>query len=154
MKYYFIYSAGGGAGDWNGVKRVWNDCMPTSIKSNILLKFGDVFLNHAQPTTPCRPRRWNGITNLRQWLFDATQDNYVLDEANLLLDSGSAKLVNFIAHNNPNITNEELITQFDDIINRCQIIEKYISVIQYSNINSAFNSERDFRKTQQKNQIK
>lgn len=137
MKYYFIYSAGGGAGDWNGVKRVWNDCMPTSIKSNILLKFGDVFLNHAQPTTPCRPRRWNGITNLRQWLFDATQDNYVLDEANLLLDSGSAKLVNFIAHNNPNITNEELITQFDDIINRCQIIEKYISVIQYSNINSA-----------------
>ena len=137
MRYYFIYSAGGGAGDWNGVKRVWNDYMPTNIKSNILLKFGDVFLNHAQPTTPCRPRRWNGITNLRQWLFDATQDNYVLNDANILLDSGSAKLVNFIAHNNPNISNEDLINQFDDIIDRYQIIEKYISIIQNSNINSA-----------------
>ena len=37
MKYYFIYSAGGGAGDWNGVKRVWNNYMPTCLKSNILL---------------------------------------------------------------------------------------------------------------------
>lgn len=137
MKYFFIYSAGGGAGDWNGVKRVWNDYMPTSIKSNILLKFGDVFLNHAQPTTPCRPRRWNGITNLRQWLFEAIQDDYILNEANILLDSGSAKLVNFIAYNNPNISNEDLINQFDDIIDRYQIIEKYISIIQNSNINSA-----------------
>ena len=33
MKYFFIYSAGGGAGDWNGVKRVWNDSMPLSLKS-------------------------------------------------------------------------------------------------------------------------
>ena len=28
MKFYFIYSAGGGAGDWNGVKRVWAESMP------------------------------------------------------------------------------------------------------------------------------
>lgn len=137
MKYYFIYSAGGGAGDWNGVKRIWSDYMPTSIKSNILLKFGDVFLEHSQSITPCRPRRWANITNLRQWLFDATQDNYVLNEANILLDSGSAKLVNFIAHNNPNISNEDLINQFDNIIDRYQILEKYVSIIQNSNINSA-----------------
>ena len=137
MRYYFIYSAGGGAGDWNGVKRVWNNCMPISIKSNILLKFGDVFLNHAQPTTPCRPRRWDNIKDLRQWLFEATQDNYVINGANILLDSGSAKLVNFIAHNNPNISNKDLINQFDDIMNKYQIIEKYIDIIQNSNINGA-----------------
>lgn len=137
MKYYFIYSAGGGAGDWNGVKRVWNDYMPISIKSNILLKFGDVFLNHAAPTSPCRPRRWNSITNLRQWLFEATNDEYVLTDASILLDSGSAKLVNFIAHNHPQISNEELINEFDRIITRYQIIEKYVSIINNSNINGA-----------------
>ncbi len=137
MRYYFIYSAGGGAGDWNGVKRVWNNYMPSSIKENILLKFGDVFLNHAAPTIPCRPRRWNGITNLRQWLFDATDDEYVLNEANILLDSGSAKLVNFIAHNNPEISNEELINEFDRLITEYQIIEKYVSIIENSNINGA-----------------
>ena len=137
MKYYFIYSAGGGAGDWNGLKRVWNDCMPIDIKSNILLKFGDVFLNHAAPTTPCRPRRWNNIADLRQWLFQATGDEFILTEANILLDSGSAKLVNFIAHNNPQISNDELISEFDNILSRCQIIEKYISVIEQSNINGA-----------------
>lgn len=137
MRYYFIYSAGGGAGDWNGVKRVWNDYMPTDIKSHILLKFGDVFLNHAAPTTPCRPSRWKNITNLRQWLFEATQDNYVLNNTDILLDSGSAKLVNFIAHNNPNISNENLINEFDNIINEYKIIEKYIAIIQNSQINGA-----------------
>lgn len=137
MKYYFIYSAGGGAGDWNGVKRVWNECMPTSIKSNILLKFGDVFLNHAAPTTPCRPRRWNTVSNLRQWLFEATGDEFVLADANVLLDSGSAKLVNFIAHNNPLISNEALIDEFDRIMVRHRILEKYADVIEKSNINGA-----------------
>ena len=137
MKYYFIYSAGGGAGDWNGVKRVWNNYMPINIKENILLKFGDVFLNHAAPTTPCRPRRWDSITDLRQWLFEATDDEYVLDEANVLMDSGSAKLVNFIAHNNPEISNEELINEFDRLITRYQIIEKYVRIIENSNINGA-----------------
>ncbi len=137
MRYYFIYSAGGGAGDWNGVKRIWNDYMPINIKSNILLKFGDVFFNHAAPTTPCRPRRWNSITNLRQWLFDATDDDYVVTDANVLLDSGSAKLVSFIAHNNPDISNEALINEFDRLITREQIIEKYVSIIENSNINGA-----------------
>lgn len=137
MRYYFIYSAGGGAGDWNGVKRVWNDYMPTSIKSNILLKFGDVFLNHAQPTSPCRPNRWDNIINLRQWLFEATQDNYVVNNANILLDSGTAKLVSFVDYNNPNISNEDLINEFDNIVNQYQIIEKYVSIIQNSNINAA-----------------
>lgn len=137
MKYYFIYSAGGGAGDWNGLKRVWNEFMPADIKANILLKFGDVFLNHAVTTQPYRPRRWNSITNLRQWLFEATQDNFVLNNSNILLDSGSAKLVNFIAHNNPRISNEDLINEFDCIVDRYQILDKYIDVVQNSNINGA-----------------
>ena len=51
MKYYFIYSAGGGAGDWNGIKRVWKEDMPEKLKSNILLKFGDIFFNHKSSTS-------------------------------------------------------------------------------------------------------
>lgn len=137
MKYYFIYSAGGGAGDWNGVKRVWNSCMPEELKQNILLKFGDVFLNHAVPTSPCRPQRWSDITNLREWLYEATNDSYVLNKSNILLDSGSAKLVSFIAHNNPDISNSELILEFDKILNQYGILEKYINVIKESNITSA-----------------
>lgn len=137
MKYYFIYSAGGGAGDWNGVKRVWNDFMPVSLKDNILLKFGDVFLNHAEPTTPCRLKRWDSINNLRQWLYDDTNDDFVLNRSRILLDSGSAKLVNFIAHNDPTISNEDLIAEFDALLDRYGILDKYVSVIKQSDINGA-----------------
>ena len=38
MKFYFIYSAGGGAGDWNGVKRAWRDRMPEYMKNIIKVR--------------------------------------------------------------------------------------------------------------------
>ena len=93
MRFYFIYSAGGGAGDWNGVKRVWNDWMPEYMKSRILLKFGDVFLEHASGTRFIRPQRWRNISNLREWLFDNVRDEFVYShDCNILLDSGLLRL--------------------------------------------------------------
>ena len=56
MRYFFIYSAGGGAGDWNGLKRIWVSDMPIVLKENILLKFGDVFFNHASLNNLIKPR--------------------------------------------------------------------------------------------------
>ena len=98
MNYYFIYSAGGGAGDWNGVKRVWQSSMPKELKSSILLKFGDIYFNHVSNKSIIRPIRWRRIHNLREWLYESTGDNFVISEkCNILLDSGSAKIVGWIS---------------------------------------------------------
>lgn len=138
MYFYFIYSAGGGAGDWNGVKRVWNEWMPDRLKSKILLKFGDVFLEHASGNSIIRPQRWKKITNLREWLFDNVNDRFVLsNKCNILLDSGTAKAVNLIAHHNPTTNCNELINTFNRIFEDNHIFDKYISIVCESYINSA-----------------
>lgn len=138
MNFYFIYSAGGGAGDWNGVKRVWGDWMPEHLKSKILLKFGDVFLEHASGNRIIRPQRWRNITNLREWLDDNVNDDFIFsDQCNILLDSGTAKAVNLIAHHNPTTDCDELIETFNRIFEENQIFEKYISVVCESEIDSA-----------------
>lgn len=136
MKYYFIYSAGGGAGDWNGVKRVFKSSMPDNIQSNILLKFGDIFLSHASVRQPICSRRWNNITNLRDWLFEATDDRRVYN-SNILLDSGTAKLVSWINFHNPTMTCPQLVEEFDRLVNTYNILDKYISIVADSNISSA-----------------
>lgn len=138
MNFYFIYSAGGGAGDWNGVKRVWNAWMPEYMKSKILLKFGDVFLEHASGNRIIRPQRWRNINNLRDWLYDNVDDNFIYTEnCNILLDSGTAKAVNLIAHHNPTADCDELIDTFDRIFEENNIFEKYISVVCDSEMDSA-----------------
>ena len=138
MKFYFIYSAGGGAGDWNGVKRVWADWMPECIKSRILLKFGDVFLEHASGNKIIRPQRWKNITNLRDWLSKNVNDNYIYSNScNILLDSGTAKAVNLIAHHNPTTNCAELIEKFNQIFESNNVFDKYIDIICESNIDSA-----------------
>ncbi|MDU6483039.1 MAG: hypothetical protein E6538_13670 [Paeniclostridium sordellii] len=137
MNYYFIYSAGGGAGDWNGVKRVWKSSMPEEIKSSILLKFGDIYFNHVSSKSIIRPMRWNSISNLRNWLFDATGDNFVLSKSNILLDSGSAKIVGWLAHHNKNISCNEVISLFDNVIKDGDILNKYVDIIIDSNITNA-----------------
>ncbi|SUY37512.1 hypothetical protein [Clostridium perfringens] len=137
MNYYFIYSAGGGAGDWNGIKRIWTDSMPKEMKSSILLKFGDVYLNHVSSNSIIRQQRWNDISNLRNWLFKATNDSFVLNDSNILLDSGSAKIVAWIAHHNPSISCCKLISLFDETIKANNILEKYVDVIIESNITNA-----------------
>lgn len=138
MNFYFIYSAGGGAGDWNGVKRVWTEWMPEHLKSKILLKFGDVFLEHASGDRIIRPRRWRDITNLREWLSENVDDEFVYsDQCDIMLDSGTAKAVNLIAYHNPTTDCDELIETFNRIFDEYGIFEKYASVICESEINSA-----------------
>jgi len=138
MKFYFIYSAGGGAGDWNGVKRVWAECMPEYMKSKILLKFGDVFLEHASGSRIIRPQRWRNITNLRDWLSVNVSDKFIYtDECNILLDSGTAKAVNLIAYHNPATDCEKLIETFNYIFVKNKVFEKYIDIVCDSDIDSA-----------------
>lgn len=137
MKYYFIYSAGGGAGDWNGIKRIWNSTMPEILKSNILLKFGDIFFNHVSSGNLIRPQRWNEIDNIRQWLFNNVNDDFVLDNSEILLDSGTAKIVAWIAHHNPQISSSEILNKFDNTVEELHITEKYANIIVNSNIDYA-----------------
>ncbi|MBQ7975846.1 MAG: hypothetical protein IJ300_09210 [Clostridia bacterium] len=138
MKSFFIYSAGGGAGDWNGIKRIWNDCMPQSIKSKILLKFGDIFLEHATGTRVIRPQRWANINNLRSWLYKNTSDEFVLSpQCSILLDSGTAKAVNLIAYHNPDANCKKMIEAFNKMFYDNNIFEKYISIVCDSEINNA-----------------
>lgn len=138
MKFYFIYSAGGGAGDWNGVKRVWAEFMPEYMKSKILLKFGDVFLEHASGNRIIRPQRWRNITNLRNWLSENVSDDFIYtDKCNILLDSGTAKAVNLIAHHNPATGCERLIEIFNQVFKENNVFEKYIDIVCDSDIDSA-----------------
>ena len=138
MRFYFIYSAGGGAGDWNGVKRVWAEWMPEHLKSRILLKFGDVFLEHAAGTRFIRPQRWRDISNLRVWLADNVDDDFVFsDQCDILLDSGTAKAVNMLAFRYPTADCEELIETFNRVFDENRVFDKYISVICDSEIDSA-----------------
>ena len=137
MDYFFIYSAGGGGGEWNGLKRVWKDKMPETLKGNILLKFGDVFFNHASLTRLIKPQLWNEIHNLRKWLFDAVQDDFVNEKTVLFLDSGTAKVVNQIKTNKPNITPNELAQTFQTLFTENSVLDKYVEIIQNSNINYA-----------------
>lgn len=140
MRYFFIYSAGGGAGDWNGVKRVWNSSMPVILKSNILLKFGDVFFNHSpkKASTPLiKPRVWNQVTNMRQWISSAVNDSFVQNNSNILLDSGTSKIVNYIVTLNPNFSEIQIINEFLRLVSTQGILQKYVNIINNSNINEA-----------------
>lgn len=139
MKYYFIYSAGGGAGDWNGIKRVWEKEMPITLKENILLKFGDIFFNHKSATNIIRPQRWKSIKDIRLWLEKNVNDTWINKNAQLLLDSGTAKIVSFIHHNYDigELTTKDIIELFIEIIEKNNIVEKYVDIIVNSNINYA-----------------
>ena len=139
MKYYFIYSAGGGAGDWNGIKRVWKEDMPEKLKSNILLKFGDIFFNHKSSTSILRKQRWNNITNIRDWLYENVKDEYVLNNSDIILDSGTAKIVSFIDHNYNlgSLDTEQIIEHFINIIDNNAVLEKYADIIVKSKIDLA-----------------
>lgn len=139
MKYYFIYSAGGGAGDWNGIKRVWKEDMPEKLKSNILLKFGDIFFNHKSSTSILRKQRWNNITNIREWLYENVKDEYVLNNSDIILDSGTAKIVSFIDYNYNlgSLDTEQIIEHFINIIDNNAVLEKYADIIVKSKIDLA-----------------
>lgn len=112
--------------------------MPGRLKSKILLKFGDVFLEHASGRNFIRPERWRNITNLREWLYENVNDEYVFSaNCDVLLDSGTAKAVNNIAHHNPNLSCEDLIEIFNRTFYENGIFEKYVDIVYESHINSA-----------------
>lgn len=139
MQYYFIYSAGGGGGEWNGIKRIWKKDMPERLKKNILLKFGDIFFNHKTSKNIVRTERCENIDNVRLWLYDNVCDEYVINKSNILLDSGTSKLVNYIEHNYNvgNLDTNKLIYYFKKEIDENNIIQKYVDVIIKSKINLA-----------------
>jgi len=137
MKYFFIYSAGGGAGDWNGLKRVWKEKMPERLKKRVLLKFGDVFYNHSPISSLIKPVLWSRISNMRQWLQENVNDSYIHNESIILLDSGTSKIVNYITTNHEDYSVQEIVKKFVELIEKNKIIQKYVNIINNSNIQEA-----------------
>ncbi|MBA3758203.1 hypothetical protein H0X10_01045 [Candidatus Saccharibacteria bacterium] len=136
MKYFYIYSAGGGAGDWNGVKRVWSQSMPSELKKSVLIKFGDIFFNHASAKLPIKPKNWVSLTNARDWLSISVNDPTVKTSTEIILDNGTSKLINFISHG---VTKDpvRIIEEFEKIIYEYDVIKKYADVIKVSGIDFA-----------------
>lgn len=137
MNYYFIYSAGGGAGDWNGIDRIWKDSMPIVLKERILLKFGDVFFNHASISSPLKSSMLKKVTSVRQWLYENVHDDYVLSQSKILLDSGTSKLINTIYTQDNALSPEEILYRFRGVIEKNGILEKYAEIIVNSNVEEA-----------------
>jgi len=137
MDFYFVYSSGGGAGDWNGVNRMWNQFMPKHFKENLLIKFGDIFFKHKGVNSLLKTRNWNKVGNAREWLIDRVDDKTLISTNNLILDVGTTKIVNYIDFKNPNLTPNEIIDEFDKIIENDKILEKYCKFIIESNIKNA-----------------
>ncbi len=137
MDFCFVYSSGGGAGDWNAIDRIWVNSMPNYFKNNLLIKFGDIFFNHRSNKNLLKPTYWNNTHDARQWLIENTNDNYLRNTENLILDVGTSKIVSFITHHNALATGIEIIKEFDNLITKHKILEKYCQIIINSNINNA-----------------
>ena len=137
MDFYFVYSSGGGAGDWNGVNRMWNEFMPEYFKENLLIKFGDIYFNHKGINSLIKPRNWEKVGSGREWLVDRIGDDKLNSTSNLILDVGTTKIVNYIVFKKPNLNATEIIEEFDKIIETDKILEKYCDFIIESNIQNA-----------------
>lgn len=137
MKFYFVYSSGGGAGDWNGIDRVFIEKMPSYFKDHMLLKFGDIFFNHRSSKSIIKPRAWKNISDARQWVESNTGDKTVLGTPNMIMDVGTSKLVSYITRMYGNISELEIIQKFDAILDSDQILQKYCEVIKNSDIHNA-----------------
>ncbi len=137
MDFYFVYSAGGGAGDWGGVNRIFQSSMPSYFKDHILIKFGDIFFNHRSQKSIIKPKLWNSISNAKEWLVGNTGDASIMGYNNLMMDVGTTKIVSYITSFNTDITVRSIVSQFDRILNDENILDKYCSIIQESNIQNA-----------------
>lgn len=137
MEFCFVYSSGGGAGDWNAIDRIWQESMPDYFKDHLLIKFGDIFFNHRSSRNLIKPSYWNNTHDARKWIIGNTNDNSLENTENLLLDVGTSKIVSFITHHNAQATGVDIINEFDRLINTHQILEKYSEIIINSNIKNA-----------------
>lgn len=137
MDFYFVYSSGGGAGDWNGIDRSFLDNMPPYFKDHMLLKFGDIFFNHRSSGEIIKPEAWRLIRNARAWVLSNTNDQTVLSTPNMIMDVGTSKLVSYITSFDAAISEKEVISRFDDKLAEENILGKYCEVIRTSKINNA-----------------
>ena len=136
MNFYFVYSGGGGAGDWGGVNRIWNNAMPDYFKDHLLIKFGDIFFNHKGSKDLLRREQWLNTNSSQQWLTDKIGIP-VLTTPNLILDVGTTKIVNYIDSHFPNLSKIEIIEKFDQMLFAKQILDKYCDFVLNSNIRNA-----------------
>jgi hypothetical protein len=137
MKFYFVYSSGGGAGDWNGIDRTFIEHMPPYFKDHLLLKFGDIFFNHRSSDSIIKPEAWRTIRNARCWVVTNTGDQAVLQTPNMIMDVGTSKLVSYLTRLYEDISEIDIIKKFDYILDRDDILNKYCEVIRTSNIQNA-----------------
>ena len=137
MKFYFVYSSGGGAGDWNGIDRTFIEHMPPYFKDHLLLKFGDIFFNHRSSDSIIKPEAWRTIRNARCWVVANTGDQTVLETPNMIMDVGTSKLVSYLTRLYGDISEIDIINKFDYILDRDDILNKYCEVIRTSNIQNA-----------------
>lgn len=137
MNFCFVYSSGGGAGDWNAIDRIWNDSMPNNFRDHLLLKFGDIYFNHRSSHNLIKPTYWANTGNARDWIIAKTNDQTLRNTKNLIMDVGTSKIVSYITHHNSGFTGVEIIQEFDRLMSEHQILDKYCHVINDSNINNA-----------------
>ncbi|MBO7133504.1 MAG: hypothetical protein J6W06_05030 [Bacteroidales bacterium] len=137
MDFYFVYSSGGGAGDWNGVDRMFKHYMPDYLKDHILIKFGDIFFNHRSQNSIIKPRLWREINNARKWIVDNTNDSMLYKTPNLIMDVGTTKIVSYLTANNQAKSVKELVDGFDNILFKESVLEKYCNLITESQIKYA-----------------
>lgn len=137
MKFYFVYSSGGGAGDWNGIDRTFIESMPPYFKDHLLLKFGDIFFNHRSAESIIKPEAWRTIRNARCWVVANTGDQTVLETPNMIMDVGTSKLVSYLTRIYGDVSEIDIIKKFDHILDRDDILNKYCEVIRTSKIQNA-----------------
>lgn len=137
MKMYFVYSSGGGAGDWNGINRIFQQSMPAYFKDNILLKFGDIFFNHRSEPSVIKPVMWRRVSDAKTWLIGKTNDNSIRNYEGMILDVGTTKIVSYITFNEGDIPGMQLIARFERILQDENILDKYCDFILASDIKYA-----------------
>ncbi|MCI5619258.1 MAG: hypothetical protein MR330_04970 [Rikenellaceae bacterium] len=137
MNYYFVYSSGGGAGDWGGVDRVFRQSMPEYFKNHILLKFGDIFFNHRSSTSIIKPKMWREISDAKAWIIGNTNDDSIRAYEDMILDVGTTKIVSYITSDDADISARQLIARFDRILEDEGVLDKFCDIIETSGINNA-----------------
>lgn len=137
MDFYFVYSSGGGAGDWNGVDRMFSEHMPNYLKDHLLIKFGDIFFNHRSQKSIIKPKLWNKIDNARDWIIGNTNDEYVRTTTNLVMDVGTTKIVSYLSAKKMASNANSLVDGFKSVLYQNEVLKKYCDMITMSNINYA-----------------
>lgn len=136
MLYYIIYSAWWWSWDRNWIKRIRRS-VPWVLKNNVLLKFWDLFFNHRWSTSLIKWTLRAQHNNIRQWFSDWVNDPEVLTNTNILLDSWTSKIVAYITAHHNELSTNDLVLKFCEIVEENNILEKYASIIIDSNINYA-----------------